>query len=121
MLRKSIAAFAVVIGAAISSEIGAQVPAAGVIVLESNVAGIEAPQVFLGPGSYGKDRVLQIPEGRNIKVMLPSGKTVVLSGPRSPRVGDLIDAIDEAPAFTEMSERIMSGNLSKALKSMGVK
>jgi hypothetical protein len=100
-------------------------PSYSVIVLESDVPEIDARQVYTsmmpaGESGVEKPWVFDIPAGKTLKIMKPSGAIESYSGPQSVKVGDLMDSEFESATFTKFAQDIIDGNYNNSFLGRGL-
>ena len=91
----AVAVWSALAGTAWAQDADGQFPSYSVIVLESDDPEIDARQVYTSamPGDDGQDKpvVFEIPAGKSLKIMKPSGAIETYAGPQSVKVADLMD------------------------------
>jgi hypothetical protein len=88
---------------------------ADIIVLESDVAGLEPGQ------AYGDDTAIQLGDGQSLSLMLPSGETRKLDGPANLKVAEITKGIAVDPSVWSTVTGILQRGGSSEEEAGGVR
>ena len=64
--------------------------------------------------------VFEIPAGKSLKIMKPSGAIETYAGPQSVKVADLMDSEYESATFTKFAQDIIDGNYNNSFLGRGL-